>query len=232
MAFTHIQGGATTVATVQTASLVLGSAPKQGNLVCVAFNINGAITNVSVVDGNSNSYTPSTQSPYIMAPNHVYLWYLLSAPANASATIKVSWTTAHSIGMFADEFNPGVGLTSLFDLDWIATGTGVTTVSSPTLIPTYANSLGYAFNAVGTTHPVAGATLGSWTGSAGAIQNGGMAEYDLSITGSQAVDFTVSSTAIVYQVIAGSFYTAPISILLPVGSAVGEDHQFFSGDIQ
>lgn len=132
------------------------------------------------------------------------LFYLLSAPANANATITCSGTGIVSNGMWVDEFS--YSGTSHFDKDAIATGTG-TTVNTPTITPTNANSLLYsgAGEAATITAPTAGATLGVWTGSAGAIVNGNMAEYDLSATSNTAVQYTTTSGA--WTAIVAAFYT-------------------------
>ena len=141
----------------------------------------------------------------------VWLAYLLSAPSNASATINISWTGGGLMEAWIDIFN--YTQTCFFDKD--ANGfsaTNHTTINSPSITPTNANSLLYACAAAGgtITHPIAGATLGSWTGSGGAITQGDMAEYDLSACSATAVDFTQTTGN--WSSLAMAFYTSSIVI--------------------
>jgi hypothetical protein len=122
--------------------------------------------------------------------------YLLSAPANASKTITWSWTTSVNTEAWADEFNPN-GNTVTFDTSIAGTGASGTTINSPSVTPAASISLAYAtaVTAGNISAPIAGATLGSWTGSDGAITNGNMSEYGFNLAASTAVQFTQSSAA-------------------------------------
>jgi hypothetical protein len=237
MSFTHVQGKVISqfVSSVTTLSLVLSSAPTTGNLVCVGFLAQAQnVSALTVKDSNNNSYTVTPNSPATQSScGAAFTAYLLSAPSNASATITATWTTASNAAIWADEFSY-TGGSAVFDKDLAGTGTTGTTINTPVLVPAGAGELGYVQGlAQGSiSAPAAGATLGSWTGSAGAITNGNMAEYALNLSASTAADFTQSSGAwaamgMLIKIVAGGTPTPGI-----IYSPIGEEHQFFSGDIQ
>jgi hypothetical protein len=206
MSFTHVQGKVAATAgsgSPTTLAVVLNAAPTAGNLVCVAFCPGVSVTGLTVKDANNNSYTvtPLSPSTFQTGCGQVWLAYLLSAPANASATINLSWTTtAQTAPAWVDEFS-FTGGSAAFDLD-VANNTGVagTTINTPSITPAGAGELLFAGAAAGGTisAPVAGgaSTNGVWTGAAGAITSGDMAEYRLSSSsGATAVNYTQSSGA-------------------------------------
>jgi len=205
MGFVHIQGagGNNPVGnTSLTFNIVLPSNPTPGNLVCtgIAFPFISSPTSlVSVVDGNGNTYTitPNSPSGNQTPAGKVYLIYLLNAPSNANKTLTVTVsTTGLAIAGWADEFEP-VGGIALFHADAKAnTATAGTTINTPSIASIGVQSLLYSCAAAGgtITHPVAGATLGVWTGAAGAITFGDMSEYELAAgPGTTAVDYTQTS---------------------------------------
>jgi len=202
MSFVHIQGGSTSVGSGTSTTLTLTSNPVTGNLVCVAVLANSENpipSSMALSDANGNVYTFTPLSPSEANPggnnNLVWLAYLLSAPANASKTLNFTWVTSSSLKMYADEFS--YSGTVSFDKEIAGSGTTGTTVNSPTITPTNTNSLVFAASnsqAAAYTAPTAGGTLGAWTGSDGAIIGGNMAEYDLDVTGAQAVQFTSASS--------------------------------------
>jgi hypothetical protein len=208
--FTHVQGAVGSAGAASlTVSVNLAAAPTVGNLVCVGINIGSASSNVVVKDGNGNVYTASTPNGTgFISPNSVYLYYLRTAPANASATITVTWTNSAAAEIWADEFSYTSGFTCKFDKDFVSNNSGSpgTSINTPSVTPTNSGSLVYVIEgAHGTTSaPAAGATLGSWTGAGGAITNGHMAEYALSISGATAVQFTQGSAT--WTCLAAAFY--------------------------
>jgi len=213
MAFVHKQGAVGSVSGGSTFNIVLPSNPTSGNLVCVGIAPQVALAAITVTDSNNNSYTvtPDSPSTFESGAGEVWLFYLLSAPSNATKTLTVSWTGSSNAAGWADEFS--YTGTCFFDKD--ANGfsaTNHTTINSPSITPTNANSLLYACAAAGgtITHPIAGATLGSWTGSGGAITQGDMAEYDLSASSATAVDFTQTTGN--WSSLAMAFYTSSIVI--------------------
>jgi hypothetical protein len=152
---------------------------------------------MTVKDGNSNSYTvtPDSPSTYEGTAGQVWLFYLLSAPANASATITASWTTSVSCAIFASEFS--YSGTASYDIDAAAyTGTAGTTINTPSITGAGSGELLYSAAAAGgnVSAPTAGNTLGGWTGAGINATSGDAAEYILSSSGSStAVDYTQSS---------------------------------------
>lgn len=196
MAFAHVRGAVGSVGGSTTFNIVLGGAPATGNLVCVGIAPGAAVTAMTVKDSANNSYTitPNSPSTNQSGAGQVWLFYLLSAPANATATITASWTTSANAAGYADEFS--YTGTATFDKDVPAnTGVAGTAINTPTINPTNANSLLYAVSAAGGTisAPTNGATQGVWTGVAGIITDGDMGEYVLSATGSTAVNYVQSS---------------------------------------
>jgi len=196
MAFTHIQGAlggpSSPIVTIH-----LGAAPTPGNLVCVGLvKTTNTLTIATCIDSNNNVYTATPNSPsgFQTGGGAVWLFYLLKAPVNASATITITYGTG-SAEAWADEFS--YSGTCFFDTDAKAnTGTHSVHISTPSITPTYPNSLLYATAAaVGSiTHPIAGGILGSWTGATGGIYNGDMSEYDLNASSATSVDFTQTPT--------------------------------------
>jgi hypothetical protein len=197
-AFSWVQNNSSlTSGNVTSASVTLSSAPGTGHLVCVAVVPETAITSMTAKDGNSNAYTvtPNSPSTNVSGAGQVWLAYLLSAPASASATITASWTTATaSVSVFAAEFS--YSGTASFDTDVAAySTTSSTTINTPSITGAAVGELLFSAAAAGGTisAPANGSTLGSWTG-AGPIAAGDQAEYILSSSGSAtAVDYTQSS---------------------------------------
>jgi len=197
-------------------SVTLGSNPTQGNLVCVAIDQPMSGQTVTVKDANNNTYqvTTNSPSPFTSGVGNVFLAYLLSAPANASKIVNITFgtTLTNNADAWAEEFSVSGG-SATFDKDATGTGSSGTTVNTPSITPTNAGSLLYAAAAVAgsISAPAAGGTLGVWTGAAGGIssQTGDDAEYDLSTSSATAVDFTQSSGA--WSAMAMAFYIAASS---------------------
>jgi hypothetical protein len=217
MAFTHIQGtGATSSGAILTLGETLGAAPTPGNLVCMGIIITytgGSITSIGVKDGNGNVYkvTPKSPSPLITDGNGgttgaTYLAYLRPVPANPSATVTATWTGTtgtSGVQMFIDEFaNPlGAG----FDVDAEASSTtDATTITTPTITPTYPGSLLYTVAGSGGTISGVG---GAWVAGGGGVQDGDEAAYILSASAATAVNFAQSSSG--WSVMAMAFAPFP-----------------------
>lgn len=204
MSFRQIQGHSVATAGATTVTNILTSTPKLGNLICVGVS-GGAgqlpATGMRVQDANSNLYTMTPSSPRTVInsagnADQVWMFYILSAPANVHKNIVATWSFNTQMFIFADEFTSD-GLVT-FDVDGVGGVNGVnnTAIATPSVTPAKSNSLVYAQCVTNQTisAPTAGSTLGSWTGSGGANQGGSMAEYDLSVTGAQAVQFTQNTS--------------------------------------
>jgi hypothetical protein len=197
MGFSHIQGAEfdQTGGSATSITVTLGSNPAAGDLVIVGFTSVGA-TSMSVKDSNNNAYTLSHSSPFTGGSTlSVGIAYLLSAPANATKAITVTYAPGNGSSAWAEEFSY-TGGSAAYDTDSAAqaviTGTSFTNVS---ITPSGSGELLYAVGNPGDalTAPSAGATLGSWTGAAGGISpdTGADAEYLLSSSsGSTSIDFT------------------------------------------
>jgi hypothetical protein len=229
MGFTHVQGAVGSGVSTASITITLPSNPVQGNIVCVGMAPGIAISGLTVVDGNSNSYTITPNSPSTFQTNcgQVWLAYLLNAPANANKVITLSWNTADNTPVaWADEFSVSGG-TAAFDKDAKAnTGTAGTTINTPTITPTGPTELLFACAASGSaiTAPAANGNLGVWKGSGGAITSGDMAEYDLSASSLTAVNFTQASAgwsamamAFTFTSLSGTFEDDSFSIVPCVG---------------
>lgn len=199
MAFGHVQGTAvSSVVGATTVTLTLGAAPTIGNLVVAVFQIQPtSITGFGIKDANNNVYTLTPKSPFTTTTPAIsqYFAYLSPAPANATAAITASWTgTSTYYNFWLEEFSVSNGTMAVLDADFTANNTtGATAINTPTITPSgIQGELLYAATAPAgvVTAPTAGATAGVWTGAAGGIVGGNMAEYDLSATAAQAVDFT------------------------------------------
>lgn len=215
MPFTHVLGsGATGSGAGNTATITLGAAPTQGNLVCFGIVITAGTTAIPTISGlviedsNGNVYTVTPQSPSAeitqtgntfptSTTGATYAAYLLSAPANASATITATWTVTgggggmQSTQIFADEFSY-TGGSAVFDTSVAATNVaGATTVTTPSITPTHAGSLIY--NTTGSCNTIT-AVGGTWVAGGGGAQNGDESAYVLSQTGALAADYTQSGS--------------------------------------
>ena len=259
--FSHVQGAMAQVTSAWTSSpftLTLASTPAQGDLVVVAFATlgctNGGPSPITIKDANSNSYTvisnPATLSQVatsgLCTGGTVYanfwLGYLLSAPANASRTINVSWSSGQAMGdVWADEFNPSGGSVTFDSSSTVSSGTASgTTVSSPSITPSLPNELLYGAavppelappsgSACPMTAPAASATLAAWTGGGGGIppltnyESGGATEYDLNSSGSTAVNFTNQCSGVKYAAIVAAFKSKLSYQANPVESSTSSD---------
>jgi len=212
MGISHIRGSVNVVDSGTFYTINLSANPTTGDTVCVGVVFETTVSGVSVEDGNFNAYTVTPSSPSPFEDGYVYLFYLLSAPSNASRAISISWTGAANSTGWADEFRTSGGKIS-FDTDAAAaSATGGTTVNTPSITPATTGGLLYATASSAMsviTAPASGATLGGWTGAAGAISNGFMSEYILAAAGtSQAVDFTQSVSS-AWSAMAMSFTFTP-----------------------
>jgi hypothetical protein len=259
--FSHVQGAMAQVTSGWTSSpftLTLAGNPAQGDLVVVAFATvgctNGGPSPVTIKDAGGNSFTvistPATLSQAVSsgicsgstAYGNLWLGYLLSAPANASRTISVSWASGQTLGdVWADEFNPSGGSVTFDSSSGVSSGTASgTAISAPSITPSLPNELLYSAavppelapptgSACAMTAPAAGATLGVWTGGAGGIppitgyESGGAAEYDLNSSGSTAVDFTNQCSSVKYAAIVAAFQSKLSYQANPVESNAGSD---------
>lgn len=197
--WSHIQSCHASGGNATNIACVLSANPATGNTVVVEFGILlTTATGVACKDGNNNSYTVSgTIATNSTGPLAEYGAYLLSAPANANATITCSWTGSSGFDeIFAGEFKD-TGGTPAFDqvvaspANSTASGT---TINVPSFTPAVAGSLAYcsAFPNNSVTAPISGGTQGIWTGDN--IDNGG-AEYSLSTAASaQTCNMTDSSS--------------------------------------
>ena len=234
MAFTHIQGAEGQAG--GTTNVVLGSNPTFQNLVCVAVtSAAGGITNCTVADAAGNNYTKTPNSPSTNGLTSVWLFYLLLAPSNANKTITATPTPGGTINVYAEEFGVG-GQFANFDVDDADASTGAN-ISSPIYIPNQSSELvfsGAQTASPSISAPTGGGTLGAWTGADG---NNGLrassAEYDLTVTSSQAVQYTNASG--VWAAMAMGFFltdTNPNAIINQGYAAAVQDDMVWGGGDQ
>lgn len=184
MGFAHLQGASGTFASGSTCTVTLPVNPTQGNCVTVGLawgGGGGTPTLPTCSDSNSNAYTVGAAIAGSTTNGFICLFYLLSAPANATKTLTLGWsgtTTASGDGL-SDEFTVSGGTTS-FDKAGTAAGGSGTSFTTPSITPATAGSLLYGVASCqgNWTTPAAGSTLGVWTGAAGTPgPNGHGAEY-------------------------------------------------------
>lgn len=178
-----------------TINVVLGAAPAQHSIVVVAFALGstgGTLTGVK--DSNNNVYTITSGSPstFQSGAGQIWLAYLLDAPSNATATITGTFTGAQGFGAASWAVNFTVsGGTIAFDKDAKNNSSTGTTINTPSITPTKANSLLYAACAVGGTVSTANSP---WT--LGTVETGDADAYDLSAPASATtVNWTQSGGA-------------------------------------
>jgi hypothetical protein len=199
--FTHVQGTSCTNYPYGSNSITctLPGNPATADIIAVAANVEANCRTVAVVDGSGNGYTVSPSSPenqYIYNSAAEWMFYLLSAPSNASKTVVFSFSGCSGspiARMILDEFSVNGG-TAVFDLDAKGYAPTGSTVNCTTITPSTSGELlysgGTASHAI--IAPTAGATQGMWTGAAGGITDTVMAEYDLSASGPTTVNYTVN----------------------------------------
>ncbi len=210
-AFTHAQATATcgTNGKSQTTLVcTLTNNPVSGDIVPIGFvwsnGTSSGPASVTISDGNSNSYTVSAHSPsttQAATRGAVYLFYVLSAPANASKTITATFSTTgsgsiHFATMCVDDFTV-TGATPTLNLDSTGTGTTGTTINTPTVTANSGN-LAYAMangNVITTVNS-------PWTGTTTATIGAGCG-YILSATGNTALSMTQTTGA--WDSMGGSF---------------------------
>lgn len=168
---------ATTLSTVTSLSVVLTNNPGTGHTVYIGVSDAAAASRTfTVKDGNNNAYTVTASSPSnvnFSTAGEAGIAYLLSAPANASKTITVTWSAAiTAASVYADEFTDSNNCSRSFDVDAVAHGSG--TVNAPSITPVQANELFYS---VGTGSANITAVNAPWTGTISA--NGDATGYAL-----------------------------------------------------
>jgi hypothetical protein len=209
--FGHVQAGGQSSTGGTPATITLTSNPATGSVVCVgvASPTGAAMTGVTVVDSASNSYTqtPNSPSTFLLNAGNFYLFYLI-APAGATKTLTVAWTSGGSdAGIWVDNFSVSGG-TAYFDKDVaFETATGANPIILPSITPTNSASLLWSgmTSAGQVTGPTLAATLGVWTGGGIGATNNNDSEYDLSATGATAVDYT-NSSSVGYSGMVMAFY--------------------------
>lgn len=164
----HVQGNTTSINGVPvgqtTEAVTLASNPTTGNSVmCSAASYNnGSMTvpTVTFVDGNSNSYTVTSQTLIVKANGVVAIAWLLNAPSNAHKTITATWSIQMGGygGIACDEFTE-TSCTAALDTAIGGSGTAQN-ITSPTI--TVGGSSEIVYSGVQTNNSVSGVS-GAWT---------------------------------------------------------------------
>lgn len=194
-------------------NVVLPAAPGLGNLVVVGVVNGGGAINMTAADSNGNVYTATPASGVIFAGGFARAWvfYLKSAPANASATIRLTASSATDITGHAAEFT---GQDKIAPIDVEAThfsATSSTNINDPTITPNFDGDLLFSICAANIS-----SANSPWTG-IGSIVNGNYAEYLIQGTkAARAISFTQSASA--WLAIATAFKAASSA---SVGTAAG-----------
>lgn len=175
--------------------------PATGSVVCVGIawfdGVHTSPGTVTVVDGNSNSYTLTTHSPsntLATTAGTITLAYLI-APANAHKTITVTIPVLQPGGSFsvsADEFTVSGG-TAAFDSDIAGTGGPGTTLNTPTVTVSGSGELVYSMGAADN-FPVTSVN-GVWTQVYASGGNGEAVGYILSRTSNVALNMTMGGSS-------------------------------------
>jgi len=181
--------------------------PTAGNLVIVFMTSGGSAGTMTAVDGNSNSYAPTTSTPFSGSTARLGMFYLQNAPANANKNITLTDGTAPTgfQDIFAAEFS-GAATTGVFESDATQSFGGASaTINLPSITSINNGDL------------LIGGTIGyntlvsadsPWTGIATAQQQS-WAEYFVQATaGAQAIAFTQASSTF-WDGMAAAFKAAP-----------------------
>lgn len=209
MGFAHRQGNVGSNAAATNITVTLGSAPIPGNLlVCGAVAANGTSsppTISSVQDSNLNSFTVTPNSPEsfeAITSGSVALYYLI-APANATASIKITISQTQFVYLDVEEFSfPGP---IYFDVDVSGSGAGGTTINAPSSTPAQAGEL--QFFCASPNHTITSVNA-PWT-LASAITSGIACGYILSAaSGATALNCTVNSAG-AWDAMVAAFTASP-----------------------
>ena len=189
--FWAVGGSASNVLTI---SASLAGAPTVGNLVVVGIAWgNSNVTGVSVKDGNSNTYTAATSSPFVANSQTVGIWYWV-ATGTPTATITATWTGSTTVDIWVAEFSGNAAAGSVFDSSATTGNAAETNVILPSFTPAGAGEL--FVSALGTNGATSSANS-PWTGMASSVPaSGNFGEYYIKpTTGAQAVAYTTSSAS-------------------------------------
>lgn len=207
--YTHTQGKAGSSPSGPNLSVALTSTPMTGDVVVVGiatFN-NGLplAPSVSVSDANGNAYVVTAGSPVggTSYNGFIFIAYLLSAPANASKTVNLvfSSSTGGFAAAFADEFKPSCGTATLDSGPPGSTGSS-NLANSPTIPVSGTSDLLYG---VVTTLNTTGAGVGgSWVNVGTVVSVSWTAAYQLSASTGTPVAFQFGTT-IPWAAIGASF---------------------------
>jgi hypothetical protein len=192
--WSHTQ--ATAVATggaVTSLNVVLTNNPATGHTVYIGVVDAASVSRTfTVKDANNNAYTVTPSSPNnsrLANAGEVGIAYLLSAPANASKTITVTWSgVLIGANVYADEFTDANSCTRSFDTDAVANA-GIGSPNAPSITPGQANELFYSVVSGQDNMTVVNAP---WTGTISA--SGDAAGYILNRSTAAAVNYTQNSS--------------------------------------
>lgn len=151
MAITRVAGQHTSVAfTATSTSMAFASNPTLGNLVAVAVVLTAPNLTVTVKDANNNTYTATTHSPATDGTfDTLGIFYLQSAPSNASLTVNITWGgVSHSGVAFMQEY-AGAATSSVLEQeqDDVAGGQSSTNINTPSFTPSNNNDLIFTISA-------------------------------------------------------------------------------------
>lgn len=171
-------------------TVTLPNNPTQNNLVVVFVSIGG--TGVTVIDGNSNSYTATASTPFAGSSKNLGIWYLV-APANASKSITVSVSSPSNFTeVFAGEFSGGA-TASVFESDaTVAFGSPFSTnISTPSITTT--NNGDLIIGCAGGFDTITSINS-PWTAMGAIVATAAASFFVQSTAGAQAVNFTQNSS--------------------------------------
>jgi hypothetical protein len=185
------QTASNTSASTGTLSAVMPNNPANGNFVvaAIAVGASGAIT--SVKDGNGNTFTATTKTPFSGSLGKSGIYYLPNV-STGSKTVTIVTTGSASVQIWVGEFS-GVTATTPFENDATAnSGANSTSITTPSYTSVNDGDLYISTVEAGGTISAAG---GSWS-LLSTVQNGNAAEYQVqSAHGALATAFTQSPSA-------------------------------------
>ncbi len=175
-------------------NVVLTNNPTTGNLVVVLFTsgFSTLIAGLAAKDSSNNSYVLTSKSPFLANVQNAAILYLKNAPANATKTITVSWTSGTGVAgdIWALEFS-GVDTVSPFENDATGSPASASTYTTPSYTTLNDGDLLVSAAGSGGTISGVGTPFTAATGIPTAQGEGG--EYFIQTThGAQAVAYTLS----------------------------------------
>jgi hypothetical protein len=183
------QTASTLGGTATTITVTLTNNPTLGNFVVICGTNSTAGSTMTAKDSNNVTYTATSKTRFTGTVGAVGIFYLPSAPSNATKTITITYGSSGDVNAWAAEFTR-VATSSPFENDASAnSAANNTAITTPSYTSVADGNLYIAACIAGQSITSANSP---WTG-IGVVRNGNFAEYLIQAThAARAVDYTQS----------------------------------------